>query len=178
MKMKKTKTILIGLALSVSLLHASLLQSQSTNMGFEWLDSLITDSMSYHHFTSLDSIEVRLAMMDYIEGFYEGDSAKIIRSVSPEVTKYGYWKEKNATTYAGEPMTYQEMIDYAVRVAKNTKKAKIGTLEKVEIFDLQDQTASGKVTAWWGTDYILLEKVNNKWLIRMVLWQGPLKKQD
>lgn len=127
---------------------------------------------------SNDSLEVHRAMMDYIEGFYEGDSAKIIQSVSPEVTKYGYWKDKNATTYAGEPMSFQEMIDYAVKVSTKTKKAKIGTLEKVEIFDLQDQTASGKVTAWWGTDYILLEKVNNKWLIRMVLWQGPLKKQD
>jgi hypothetical protein len=34
--------------------------------------------------------------------------------------------------------------------------------------------ASGKVTAWWGIDYILLEKINNKWMIRMVLWQGPI----
>jgi hypothetical protein len=41
---------------------------------------------------------------------------------------------------------------------------------------IQDQTASAKVTAWWGTDYILLENINDKWMIRMVLWQGPLNK--
>lgn len=126
--------------------------------------------------TNSDKEKVQRALMDYIEGFYEGDSAKIIRSISSSVTKYGYWKEKNSMTYAGESMSYKEMIDYAVNEAKKTKKAKVGTLEKVEIFDMQDQTASGKVTAWWGTDYILLEKVNDKWMIRMVLWQGPLKK--
>ncbi len=115
-------------------------------------------------------------MMDYIEGFYEGDSAKIIRSISPRVTKYGFGNEKNSTTYTGESMTYKEMIDYTVNEAQKTKKTKVGILEKVDIFDIQDQTASGKVTAWWGTDYILLEKVNDKWMIRMVLCQGPLKK--
>jgi len=125
---------------------------------------------------STDKDKVVAAMMDYIEGFYNGDSAKIIRSISPSVTKYGYWKEKDSTTYAGEAMSYKEMIKYAVDVSKRTKKRTVGPAEKAEILDLQDQTASGKVTAWWGTDYILLEKVNDTWMIRMVLWQGPPKK--
>ncbi|MBC7873438.1 MAG: nuclear transport factor 2 family protein [Ferruginibacter sp.] len=123
-----------------------------------------------------DKDKVHSAMMDYIEGFYEGDSGKIIRSISQLVVKYGYWKEKTSAVYAGEPMSYREMIDYAVSEGKKTKKAKIGALEKAELYEVQDLTASGKVTAWWGTDYLLLEKVNDRWMIRMILWQGPLKK--
>ena len=67
------------------------------------------------------------------------------------------------------------MVEYAVSESKKATKAKMSSREKVEIYDIQDQTASGKVTAWWGTDYILLEKVKGKWMIRIVLWQGPLK---
>ena len=43
--------------------------------------------------------------------------------------------------------------------------------KEVIVFEVQDQTASGKVTAWWGTDYILLGKYDGKWMIRQVMWQ-------
>ena len=47
--------------------------------------------------------------------------------------------------------------------------------KKVEIFDILDQTASAKLTAWWGTDYLLLAKYDGRWMIPMVLWQSPPK---
>lgn len=37
----------------------------------------------------------------------------------------------------------------------------------------QNQTASAKLTAWWGTDYLLLAKYDGRWMIRQVLWQSP-----
>jgi hypothetical protein len=43
----------------------------------------------------------------------------------------------------------------------------------VEIYDVQDQTASAKLTAWWGTDYLLLARIDGRWMIRQVLWQSP-----
>jgi Putative lumazine-binding len=119
---------------------------------------------------------VQRAMMDYIEGFYDGDSIKIIRSISPGVVKYGYWKNDKSGKYDGEAMSYQEMIQYSVNVKKKNHQQPATAIKKAEIFEIQDQTANGKVTAWWGTDYLLLEKINNQWMIRMILWQGPLKK--
>ncbi len=41
------------------------------------------------------------------------------------------------------------------------------------VFDVQDQTASAKLTASWGTDYLLLAKVGDRWMITHVLWQSP-----
>lgn len=124
--------------------------------------------------------KINLALSDYIEGFYEGDTAKIIRSISPAVVKYGYFKEGFSSRYTGEPMSYREMIDYAKQVAitRKTKPLSKDIMRRTEIFDVMDQTASGKITAWWGTDYILLEKHAGKWMIRMVLWQGPLQVAD
>lgn len=37
-----------------------------------------------------DTAGVRRAALDYIEGFYEGDTAKLVRSVRPDVHKFGY----------------------------------------------------------------------------------------
>lgn len=122
-----------------------------------------------------DQLAVQRALLDYVEGFYEGDTAKIIRGVWPEVNKYGYWKNKDTGAYAGEPMSFQEMKNYAENVRQKGRFAKPDAPKKVEIFEVQDQTASGKVTAWWGTDYILLGKHDGAWKIVHVLWQGPLK---
>lgn len=35
--------------------------------------------------TTRDRDEVRRAVLDYVEGFYEGDTAKLVTSVHPEV---------------------------------------------------------------------------------------------
>jgi predicted lipid-binding transport protein (Tim44 family) len=39
--------------------------------------------------TPADREAVRRAVLDYVEGFYEGDSVKLARSIRPEVYKYG-----------------------------------------------------------------------------------------
>jgi hypothetical protein len=36
-----------------------------------------------------------------------------------------------------------------------------------------DQTASAKLTAQWGIDYLLLARYDGRWMITHVLWQGP-----
>jgi hypothetical protein len=118
---------------------------------------------------------VKRALLDYVEGFYEGDTTKLVRSVLPEVKKYGYWKEEKSGQYAGEAMSYQEMMDYANGVKKKKKFPPATAPKEVNVFEIQDQTACGKVTAWWGTDYILLGKYDGRWKIVHVLWQGPLK---
>jgi hypothetical protein len=116
---------------------------------------------------------VTRAVEDYVDAFYEGDTTKILRSISPNVVKYGYYRKKNETTYNGEPMSYREMLDYATSVGKKMKPGTVTPPSSVEVLDYQDQTAAAKVNAWWGTDYILLAKLNGKWMITHVLWQSP-----
>jgi hypothetical protein len=72
-------------------------------------------------------------------------------------------------------MPFDKMIIW-VNTKSKVVNAKFSGIEKVEIYEIQDKTASGKVTAWWGTDYVLLEKIDEKWFLKMILWQGPLKK--
>ncbi len=117
---------------------------------------------------------VTRAALDYIEGFYEGDTLKIIRGVSESVNKYGYYKNRQTGVYEGEPMSFREMIDYANRVKQKGRFPKPDAPKDVQVLDAQDQTAAVKITAWWGTDYLLLARENEQWKIKQVLWQGPL----
>ena len=123
--------------------------------------------------TTADRDAVRRAVLDYLEGFYEGDSAKLVRALRPELFKYGFWKEKDSTRYAGEKMTYTEAIAYAVRFRTQHRTTPANAPREVTIFDVLDQTASAKVRAWWGSDYVLLGKYDGRWMISHVLWQGP-----
>ena len=123
--------------------------------------------------TAADREEVRRAILDYVEGFYEGDSAKLARSIRPEVYKYGFWKARDSTRYAGEHMTWPEFFSYARGVKQNNRQAPATAPKRIELFEVQSQTAAAKVTAFWGTDYLLLGKYDGKWMISSVMWQGP-----
>ena len=119
--------------------------------------------------------QVNNAVLDYVDAFYLGDTTKILRSISPAVVKYGYYRKKDATAYEGEPMSFREMLDYATNVGKRKNPNVDKYVKKIEVLDYQDQTAAAKLTAWWGTDYILLAKLNGRWMITHVLWQSPPK---
>lgn len=121
-----------------------------------------------------DQAAVQRASLDYIEGFYEGDTTKLTQSVWAAVTKYGYFKGKDKTEFAGEPMSYRQMIDYAKRVAEKKRFPKPDAPKKVVVLNIESNVAATKVTAWWGIDYLLLAKVNGRWMIHQILWQGPL----
>jgi hypothetical protein len=121
---------------------------------------------------------VRRAVLDYVEGFYEGDSLKLARAVRPEIFKYGFWKARDSTRYAGEQMKFPEFFDYARRVKTNNRQAPPTAPKAVDLFDVQDQTASAKLTASWGTDYLLLGKYDGKWMISSVMWQGPPARRE
>ena len=118
--------------------------------------------------------KIERACLNYIEGFYEGDTTKLIAALKPSLYKIGYWKNKTTGVYDFDgQMTYREAMDYAKNVMSKKNFAKPDAPKKVEVLDIGNSIASAKVTAWWGIDYILLSKQGNKWIIEQVLWEGP-----
>lgn len=118
---------------------------------------------------------VYAAVEDYVEGLYQAKPDRIKNSVHPELTKKGYWKAKDKATYEYDGlMTFDQLVKLA-----ETWNAKgwlpKDAVKKINLFDVQDQTASAKLTAHWGTDYFQLAKYDGKWMIVNILWQGPLQ---
>ena len=123
--------------------------------------------------TAADRAAVRQAAMDYIDGFYTGDSTRLVRSVHPTVHKYGYSRRAADTAYRGMAMPYEGFMRYAAGVREGRTKTPANAPREVQLLDVQDQTAAVKVTAWWGTDYLLLARLDGRWMITHVLWQSP-----
>jgi Putative lumazine-binding len=117
---------------------------------------------------------VKQAVLDYVEGVYEIKPERIERSVHPDLAKRGFFIKKGETAYSPHIMTFQELVDLAKNYNKNGRVPKDAPKEIV-IYDVSDQTATIKLTALWGIDYMHLAKYDGKWKIINVLWQSPPK---
>ena len=122
---------------------------------------------------SPDAEGVTRAARDYLEGFYEGDSTKIVRSISPTVVKYGYYVPKGDSTYHGEAMTFAEMLDYVRKVKARGRPVPADAPRQEVALEVLDQVAAAKVVAWWGTDFLHLARIDGRWMMTQVIWQRP-----
>jgi hypothetical protein len=119
---------------------------------------------------------VRAAALDYIDGIYQAKPELIARSVHTDLAKRGYFRKKGETTFSNEPMTYQQLFDLAGRWNKDGKRPIATYPREAVVYEVLDQTASAKVTAMWGIDYMHLAKYDGKWKIVNILWQEPPQK--
>ncbi len=124
-----------------------------------------------------DKKAVEKACMNYLDAFYEGDTLKIAASIRPSLNKLGYFKDKKTGNYKKYGyMSFDQAKKYAKAVSEDGSLVRAKTPKKVEVLDVMNHIASAKVTAWWGTDFLLLSKEDDAWMIEQVLWEGPLKK--
>ncbi len=124
--------------------------------------------------TDADREAVRQAVLDYVEGVYEVAPQRIERSVHPDLVKRGFYIKKGETVYTPSPMTFTELVNLSKNYNKSGKLPKTAAKEII-IYDVLDQTASAKLTAVWGIDYMQLAKYDGKWMIVNILWQSPPK---
>lgn len=126
--------------------------------------------------TNEEKDAVRQAALDYIESVYEINPAKAERSVHPELVKRGFFVKENETGYSPHTMTFAQLVDLTKNYNKNGVVPK-DAVKEVVVYDVSDQTASAKVTAYWGIDYLHLAKYEGKWKIINILWQTPPRKR-
>ena len=127
--------------------------------------------------TDAEREAVRQAVLDYVEGIYEVNPARIERSVHPDLAKRGFFVKRGETAYSSDVMTFKQLVELAATYNKNGRVPKDAPKEVV-IYDISDQTASAKLTAVWGIDYIHLAKYDGKWKFVNVLWQTHPPKRN
>src|SRR5918995_2688821 len=117
-----------------------------------------------------DRDAVHQAALDYVEGIYNVQPERIQRSVHPSLVKRGFYKKDASTPYVEMPMTYEQLVKLAGDWNKEGKRDT--KIKEVAVLDVLDQTATAKVTAMWGIDYMLLAKYDGQWKIVQILWQS------
>lgn len=117
-----------------------------------------------------DQQAVKQAILDYVEGVYEVDPSRIERSVHPDLAKRGFFVERDKTTES--TMSFPAFIEHAKTYNKDGQFPPDAPKEII-IYEILDHTASAKLIAAWGIDYMHLAKYNDRWMIIHVLWQTP-----
>ena len=118
-----------------------------------------------------DKAAVQQAALDYVEGIYTSDVTRIERSVHPQLQKRGFWRDSPTQPWGPQStMTYDQLIN--LTRTWNAKKDRDTTIKKVDIYEVLDQTASAKITAMWGIDYLHLAKYDGRWKIINIVWQA------
>jgi hypothetical protein len=123
-----------------------------------------------------DIAGVKRACFDYIDAFYKVDTTLAYRSVHPSLQKRGFYFNPKDGAYTKQlEMPFAALIKLAKKWNKSGEEANESSPREVVVFEVSDKTATAKVTAVWGIDYMHLIKEDGKWYIVNVLWQSPPK---
>lgn len=120
---------------------------------------------------------VRQAVLDYVDAIYNVEPERIERSIHPELAKRGFYKQDNASEYSESKMTFERLVEVAKNWNKGHKDMSKAPKEII-IYEVLDQTASVKLVAAWGIDYMHLAKYKGKWMIVNVMWQSHPKSNN
>jgi hypothetical protein len=115
---------------------------------------------------------IKQTALDYIEGWYEGDAARMARALSPELVKRIIVTENGASRI--ENMGASKLVSN-VRQGGGTKTPKAQQQKDVTILDRFENAAAVKIVAEGWIDYLHVAKIDGRWLIVNVLWERKPK---
>jgi len=120
--------------------------------------------------SAADSAGIRAAALDYIEGWYAADGARMERALHPELAK------RNVSSDAqGRSRLIQMSAMTLVNQTRRGGGSEIPAAQRrseVRILDVYQGAASVRVTAASWVDYMQLAKFNGRWVIVNVLWEN------
>jgi len=116
-----------------------------------------------------DSAGIRQAALDYIDGYYTGDGARMERAVHPELAKRIVRTNEQGRSQLGQMSAMTLVMGTRAGGGKDTPVAE--RREDVTILDIYQNAASAKVYASGWVDYLHLAKWNGRWVIVNVLWE-------
>jgi hypothetical protein len=119
--------------------------------------------------TATDSNAIRQAALDYIEGYYEGDGARMERALHPELAKRIVRTNEQGRSQL-QQMSAMSLV-LGTRAGGGREIPAADRRKDVTIFDIYQNAASAKISASGWVDYLHLAKWNGRWVIVNVLWE-------
>jgi hypothetical protein len=114
---------------------------------------------------------IEQAALDYIEGFYAGDSVRMERALHPELAKRIVHADPQLARSRLAEMSALTLVQLTrARAGRATPEAEERQSD-VTVLDVFENAASVKVVAAAWIDYLHLAKWNGRWLIVNVLWE-------
>lgn len=130
------------------------------------LASISTRAMAQ---TSADSAAIRATAHDYIDGWYEGDAARMERALHPHLAKRLVYQDLQGHSRLAD-ITAMDLVQ-----STRAGVGKIPTAERrdsVTIYDVFGNAAVAKIDATAWVDYLQLIRWNGRWVIVNVVWEN------
>lgn len=118
--------------------------------------------------TAADSAAIRATALDYAEGWYTGDAARMGRSLHPRLAKRISMQRDGA--WQLQEMTAEELSNAAGQ-GGGTRTPQAQRQADVQILDVFGNAASVRVTMSGWIDYMHMARVDGRWQIVNVLWE-------
>ena len=117
-----------------------------------------------------DVAAIKATALNYIEGWYEGDAARMESALHPELAK---------RMILTDPKTGRSQFNHmgAMQLVQNTRRGggsktpKDQQTKEITILDRYNNAAVVKIVASGWIDYLEEAKVNGEWKIINVLWE-------
>lgn len=119
--------------------------------------------------SAADSAAIRATALDYVEGWYTGDTTRMARAVHPDLVK-------RIVQTGPDGRSRIDQMDAARLVANTGRGGGKGTpperqQKDVVILDLFQNAASVRATMSNWIDYMHMARFNGRWVIINVLWE-------
>ena len=120
--------------------------------------------------TAADSAAIRATALDYIDGWYTGDSTRMRRALHPDLAKRIVRRAANGGGDRLEHATASDMVQWTSRGGGSRTPA-AERRNGVRILDVFGDVASVRVDAGTWIDYLHLARSDGRWVIVNVLWE-------
>ena len=119
--------------------------------------------------TPADSLGIRQAALDYIEGWYAGDGDRMARALHPELVKRIVFSDTLGNVWISGMGATQ--LVRGTRTGGGTRTPAAERRTEVRILDIFQSAASARIDAGGWIDYLHLVKWRGQWVILNVLWE-------
>jgi len=118
---------------------------------------------------SADEVAIRMAAMDYAEGWFDGDVERMERCLHPKLAKRAITHDADKSEKHFNDLTKADMLRFT-REGGGTAVPRDKLYYKVDILDVYEEVAVVRVESYPYVDYLQLVKDGGQWLIVNVLY--------
>jgi hypothetical protein len=120
-----------------------------------------------------DTALIKITVMNYVEGFYTSDTARMARAIHPELAKRIIVRDTSGNIMLSNMGSSQLLYNTRRNRNKDVKYPEQPFKADIIIYDISKNTATAKVVTnkYHFIDYLHLGKFRDEWKIVNVLWE-------
>jgi len=138
-------------------------------IGFTGLFAALAAPAQDQSIVPSEDAAIRQTALDYIDGWYEGDAARMERALHPELAKRMVYTDPSGRSRLDQ-MSAMTLVQ-STKAGGGNRTPKNQRQRDITILDRFNNTAVVKVVASTWVDYLQEVKFEGQWKIINVLWE-------